>query len=78
MSKRKAVNIEITPKGREESFERMVRRFMKKVKKEKIIEDYRDRMYYEKPSQERKRKKRKRQKVLENLRLKRENTLNKY
>jgi ribosomal protein S21 len=35
-------------------------------------------MYYEKPSQERKRKKRKRQKVLENLRLKRENTLNKH
>ena len=30
--------------------ERMIRRFLKKVKKERIIEEVRDRRYYKKPS----------------------------
>ena len=33
-----------------ESAERFIKRFMKKVKKFKIIEQVRDRRYYEKPS----------------------------
>ena len=33
-----------------DSFERMIRRFLKKCKKEKIIEQVKDRRYYEKPS----------------------------
>lgn len=33
-----------------DSFERMLRRFLKKCKKERIIEQVRDRRYYEKPS----------------------------
>jgi len=33
-----------------DSFERMLRRFLKKCKKEKIIEEVRNRRYYEKPS----------------------------
>lgn len=33
-----------------DSFERMLRRFLKKCKKERIVEQVRDRRYYEKPS----------------------------
>ncbi len=33
-----------------DSFERMLRRFLKKCKKERIIEEVRERRYYEKPS----------------------------
>ena len=33
-----------------DSFERMIRRFLKKCKKERIIEQVRERRYYEKPS----------------------------
>jgi len=61
-----------------EPIERMIRRFNKKVKKEKIIEDFRENRYYEKPSERKKREARRKKKVLEKLRLKRENTLNKY
>ena len=63
---------------RGETVERMIKRFSRKIKNSGILEECKNRMYYEKPSQERKRKKRKRQKVLENLRLKRENRLNNY
>ena len=77
MSKR-SINIEIKPRYRDEPFERVVRRFMKKAKKERIVENYRDRMYYEKPSVKRKRERARRKKVLEKLRLKIENTLNNY
>ena len=74
----RSVNIEIKPRYKDEPFERMVRRFMKKVKKERIVENYRDRMYHEKPSVKRKRERARRKKVLEKLRWKRENTLNNY
>ena len=75
---RRSINIEIKPKYKDEPFEKMIRRFAKKVKKERIVENYRNRMYYEKPSMERKRERARRKKVLEKLRLKRENTLNNY
>jgi len=75
---RRSINIEVQPKYKDEPFERMARRFMKKVKKERIVENYRDRMYYEKPSMKRKRERARRKKVLEKLRSKRENTLNKH
>mgnify|MGYP005818936677 CR=1 FL=1 len=75
---RRPINIEIKPKYKDEPFERMARRFMKKVKKERIVENYRDCMYYEKPSMKRKRERARRKKVLEKLRSKRENTLNKH
>ena len=35
----------------------MIRKFMKKVKKERIIDDYLDKVYYEKPSSKRRRQK---------------------
>ncbi len=43
------VNTKVQPK-KDEPFERMLKRFMKKVKKERIIEQIKDRRYYEKPS----------------------------
>ena len=75
---KRPINVEIKPKYKNEPFEKMARRFMKKAKRERIVENYRDRMYYEKPSMKRKREKARRKKVLEKLRLKKENTLNKY
>lgn len=50
MSKRNThVNAKVQPK-KDEPFEKMLKRFLKKVKKEKIIEQVKDRRYYEKPS----------------------------
>jgi small subunit ribosomal protein S21 len=43
------VNIKVQPK-KDEPFERMLKRFTKKVKKERIIEQVKERRYYEKPS----------------------------
>jgi small subunit ribosomal protein S21 len=43
------VNVKVQPK-KDEPFERMLKRFMKKVKKERVIEQVRERRYYEKPS----------------------------
>lgn len=43
------VNVKVQPK-KDEPFEKMLKRFMKKVKKERIIEQVRERRYYEKPS----------------------------
>ena len=43
------INIKFQPK-KDEPFERTLKRFMKKVKKERIIEQVKERRYYEKPS----------------------------
>ena len=51
------VRAEVVPK-RNESTERLIKRFIKKVKKAGIIEELRDRRYYEKPAVIRNRKKR--------------------
>tara|TARA_E500000305_G_scaffold63801_1_gene50837 strand:- start:1432 stop:1644 length:213 start_codon:yes stop_codon:yes gene_type:complete len=59
---RKTANIIIKPRGREHQ-DRMIKRFIRKCKKEKIIEQIRDRRYYKKPS-ERKREKERRRKAL--------------
>ena len=76
MAKR-AIIVEAKPRYKDEPFERMVKRFMKKCKKARIIENYRDKMYYEKPSKKRKREKERRKRVLQKLQAKLENTLNK-
>ncbi len=70
------VNVEVKPRYENENIERMVRRFTKKCKKERIIENSRDRMRYEKPSIKRKKEKARRKKVLEKLRIEREKKLN--
>ena len=55
MSK-KPINVEVRSRNNEHP-ERMIRRFIKKCKKEKIIEQLRDRRYYKKPSDVRRHKK---------------------
>jgi len=55
-----AINVEVELRDRE-SAERLIRRFIKKVKKEGILEEYRNRRYFAKKSDV-KREKKKRQK----------------
>jgi ribosomal protein S21 len=55
MSRKRAVNAEVTLKEAGGNVSRLIRKFMKKVKKERIIEDYLDRRFYEKPSAKRRR-----------------------
>ena len=50
-----------------ESSERLIKRFMRKLKKLKIEEGVKEREYYEKPSVVRNRKKRRRESVLRKL-----------
>tara|TARA_B100000131_G_scaffold290642_1_gene303581 strand:- start:1484 stop:1735 length:252 start_codon:yes stop_codon:yes gene_type:complete len=55
MSK-KPINVEVRPKHNEHP-ERTIRRFIKKCKKERIVEEYRDRMYYTKKAEKRRKQK---------------------
>jgi len=57
MSNKKAVNVEVNIKETKGDISRLIRRFMKKVKKERIIETYLDKRFYEKPSAKRRREK---------------------
>ena len=56
MAKR-AVNVEVSLKDVGGDVNRLIRKFTKKVKKERIIEDYLDRRFYIKPSVKRRREK---------------------
>ena len=50
MSKKNThTNVKVVPK-KGEPFEKMLKRFIKKVKKERAIEQVKERRYYEKPS----------------------------
>ena len=57
MSKKRPVNVEVTLKEAGGNVSKLIRRFMKKVKKERIIEDYLDKRFYEKPSVKRRKEK---------------------
>jgi len=66
MSKNPA-HVVVRPRGRNDTPQRMIKRFLKKVKKFKILETYRETLRHQKPS-ERKRKQRKvRERVLKKL-----------
>ena len=54
---KRPVNVEVTLKEVKGDPTRLIRKFMKKVKKERIIEDYLDRRFYEKPSVKRRKEK---------------------
>jgi small subunit ribosomal protein S21 len=64
--KKAPVNVEVINHGRD-SF-KVIRRFMKKVKNEGLMQELRDRRYYEKPSEKRRKRKLRRIKVLKKLR----------
>jgi|TARA_E500000331_G_scaffold211416_1_gene202640 ribosomal protein S21 len=54
------INAKVTPKNRHESSDRMIRRFIKKTKKIKLMDKLRERRYYVKPSEIKRSEKRRR------------------
>lgn len=64
--KKAPVNVEVINNGRDSL--RAIRGFMKKVKNEGLMQELRDRKYYEKPSEKRRKRKLRRIKVLKKLR----------
>ena len=64
-----SINLEMRPK-RNDSTERFIKRFIKKVKKEKILEKYKEKMRYRKPSDIRREKKKRARRKQELERLK--------
>jgi ribosomal protein S21 len=65
--KAKPVHVEVTPR-KNESPERMIKRFTKKVKKEGIQDEWREKhMYFEKPTDKRRRKRKERNRVIKKL-----------
>ena len=69
------VNVEVVRKENE-SIERMLKRFVKKVKKEGIMEELREKTYYKKPSEIKRRKKERRKKIAQDIQRKNEERLN--
>tara|TARA_R100000664_G_scaffold32772_1_gene48264 strand:+ start:981 stop:1226 length:246 start_codon:yes stop_codon:yes gene_type:complete len=63
---RKASHVTVTPK-KNESPERLIKRFIRKSKKERIIEQVRERRFYEKPSVKRRKKRAQRARTLQKL-----------
>jgi len=47
------INVSVSLRDVKSDPYRLIKRFMKKVKKERIVEDYLSRRFYEKPSQKR-------------------------
>tara|TARA_R100000700_G_C3140641_1_gene122588 strand:- start:322 stop:564 length:243 start_codon:yes stop_codon:yes gene_type:complete len=65
MSKKKPVNVEVKLRHPKDDSNKLIRKFIKKVKKERILEEVRNRRYYEKPASKRRKAKLKK---LENAR----------
>jgi len=57
MSRKRPVNVEVHIRETKGDINKLIRKFMKKVKKERILEDYLDRRFYEKPSVRRRKEK---------------------
>jgi len=62
----KGYHVEVKAR-RNEPTEKLIRRFSKKVREERILEEARERMYYIKPSVKRRRERIRRKKVLDKL-----------
>jgi len=56
MSK-KVVNFQVSLRETKGDVNRLIKRFIKKTKKSGILEEFRERRFYEKPSEKRRRKK---------------------
>lgn len=68
MSKSKPSNLTERPRGKHDNDLRMIRRFMKKIKKFRILDDYRETLIFEKDSTKKRKAKKRRKKVLDKLR----------
>tara|TARA_R100001015_G_C4623980_1_gene181952 strand:+ start:859 stop:1107 length:249 start_codon:yes stop_codon:yes gene_type:complete len=66
---RKGSNVKVTSKECRGNHEKMIRRFIKKCKKAKIVEQVRDKRYYKKPSDKKRedRKKAERRRIRDEL-----------
>jgi len=64
---KKPVHVSVKPRGRNDTPQRMIKRFLKKVKKLKILETYRESLRYEKPSEKKRKQKKRRIQVLKKL-----------
>tara|TARA_R110002020_G_scaffold216994_9_gene424832 strand:+ start:2035 stop:2259 length:225 start_codon:yes stop_codon:yes gene_type:complete len=53
----KSVNVSVSLEEVGGNPHRLIKKFIKKCKKEKIVEEYRDRLFYEKPSARRRKEK---------------------
>ena len=53
----KTVNVEVSIEETRGDINRLIRKFIKKCKKERVVEDYLERRFYEKPSARRRRQK---------------------
>ena len=53
----KVINVEVTLKEVRGDQNKLIRKFIKKCKKERIIEDYLEKRFYEKPSVKKRREK---------------------
>ncbi len=51
------VNVEVNIEETRHDVNKLIRKFVKKCKKERIVEDYLDRRFYEKPSAKRRKEK---------------------
>jgi ribosomal protein S21 len=72
MSKR-VTRLTVKSKGNDESIEKLIKRFVRKTKKQGVIKEIRDRRYFEKPSKIRHERNIRIQRELDNNRKKREN-----
>jgi small subunit ribosomal protein S21 len=68
---RRQANVTVVPR-KNEPIEKVIKRFIRKVKKEGIIEEIRDRRYYKKPSEARREKRAKALREAERIRKKTE------
>jgi ribosomal protein S21 len=62
----KTVHLEVVAR-KDEPTERLIKRFLKKMKKEKLLEEFQKHLYYEKPSDAKQRMKKERKEVLRKL-----------
>jgi len=75
MGKKRPVHVEVKPRHRDEPAERLIKRFTKKVKNERIIEKALERRRFVKPSIKRRKEKLRRQRLLEKLKMKQKQLL---
>jgi small subunit ribosomal protein S21 len=67
MGKKTPVHVEVKARHRDESVEKLIKRFMKKVKNERIIEKTLERRRFIKPSVKRRKEKMRRKKLMQKL-----------
>ncbi len=71
---KKTVNVSVRPRGHKDNVQRMIKRFMRKCKKERVLENYREHTYYEKPSVKKRAAAKRRRRVLDKLKIKEQNS----